>query len=216
MRKEELQKMLDPKGFDEWAGTYDQTVAESEEQNEYPFAGYRQMLREIERQIPKEKPSDILDIGFGTGVLTERLYEKGHRIVGIDFSAEMVRTAKAKMPAGIFLQHDFKYGLPKELAASKFDYVISTYALHHLTDTEKVHFMVEILEHLNPDGMMLMGDISFLNEEAIAACRRRAGIKWDESEHYFVYETLKRVLPAGSSYRQVSFCAGLLQISRVD
>ena len=54
--------MLDPKGFDEWAGTYDQTVAESEEQNEYPFAGYRQMLREIERQIPKEKPSDILEM----------------------------------------------------------------------------------------------------------------------------------------------------------
>ena len=36
--------MLDNKGFDLWADGYDKTVGVSDEENAYPFAGYKDVL----------------------------------------------------------------------------------------------------------------------------------------------------------------------------
>ena len=36
--------MLDNKGFDLWADGYDKTVGVSDEENTYPFAGYKDVL----------------------------------------------------------------------------------------------------------------------------------------------------------------------------
>ena len=36
--------MLDNKGFDLWADGYDKTVGISDEENCYPFAGYKEIL----------------------------------------------------------------------------------------------------------------------------------------------------------------------------
>lgn len=50
--------------------------------NEYPFAGYKKILNTIYNEVMQ------FDIGFGTGILTSKLYEKGHHIDGIDFSTD--------------------------------------------------------------------------------------------------------------------------------
>ena len=36
--------MLNSKGFDLWADDYDKSVGVSEEENRYPFAGYKRIL----------------------------------------------------------------------------------------------------------------------------------------------------------------------------
>lgn len=36
--------MLNNKGFDLWADSYDKTVGISDEENTYPFAGYKKVL----------------------------------------------------------------------------------------------------------------------------------------------------------------------------
>ena len=36
--------MLNNKGFDLWADSYDKTVGISDEENTYPFAGYKKFL----------------------------------------------------------------------------------------------------------------------------------------------------------------------------
>lgn len=43
----------------------------------------------------------MLDIGFGTGTLTFRLYEQGCRITGVHFSRRMIELAGEKMPGGL-------------------------------------------------------------------------------------------------------------------
>lgn len=43
--------MLDNKGFDLWADGYDEAVCLSEEENSYPFAGYKGVLAGIFREI---------------------------------------------------------------------------------------------------------------------------------------------------------------------
>ena len=65
--------MLSNKGFDLWADGYDKSVQLCEEADEYPFAGYRKVLNAIYSAIRMGKGKRILDIGFGTGVLSGRL-----------------------------------------------------------------------------------------------------------------------------------------------
>ena len=46
--------MLNNKGFDFWAGDYDKTVGISDEENTYPFAGYKKVLWFIFQTIMRE------------------------------------------------------------------------------------------------------------------------------------------------------------------
>lgn len=90
--------MLDNKGFDLWAVGYDRTVGVSDEESTYPFAGYKGVLGTIYRTVMKKPKAVVLDIGFGTGTLTAKLYENGFTIYGQDFSERMVELASEKMP----------------------------------------------------------------------------------------------------------------------
>ena len=50
--------MLNNKGFDLWADGYDKTVGVSDDENSYPFAGYKEVLGRIFQTI-MEKPDLI-------------------------------------------------------------------------------------------------------------------------------------------------------------
>ena len=126
--------MLDSKGFDLWAHGYDKSVNLSEENNEYPFAGYKDVLNYIYNHVRESSYSSVLDIGFGTGILTTQLYNEGYHITGIDFSRTMIDIAKSEMPEAILINWDFTRVLPVEIKNNKYDYIISTYAIHHLPD----------------------------------------------------------------------------------
>jgi len=103
--------MLDNKGFDLWADGYDKSVGVSDEGNAYPFAGYKDVLGTIYKIIMDKPNAVVLDIGFGTGTLTTKLYENGCTIYGQDFSARMIALASEKMPTAHLYQGDFTQGL---------------------------------------------------------------------------------------------------------
>ena len=71
--------MLNEKGFDQWAEDYEQSVALSDADDRYPFAGYRDILDTICRNVLSQGAKDVLDIGFGTGTLSAALYAQGWR-----------------------------------------------------------------------------------------------------------------------------------------
>ena len=75
--------MLNSKGFDEWAAGYDASVRHSHDAGEYPFAGYDAVLSLIEARVNSRPGADVLDLGFGTGMLTARLYAAGHPVAGV-------------------------------------------------------------------------------------------------------------------------------------
>ena len=64
--------MLNNTGFDLWADGYDKSVGLSDENDRYPFAGYRAMMNALYQRVLAQSGRDVLDIGFGTGVLTSR------------------------------------------------------------------------------------------------------------------------------------------------
>ncbi|MCE7004252.1 class I SAM-dependent methyltransferase [Kibdelosporangium philippinense] len=50
----------------------------------------------FESWLPAE-PSDILDVGCGTGSLTLLMTELGHRVTGVDLSPKMIEIARQKL-----------------------------------------------------------------------------------------------------------------------
>ena len=72
--------MLNSSGFDLWADGYDKSVQLSEEDDAYPFAGYRKVLGTIYRSIRESRGTKVLDMGLGTAVLAQRLYQDGYHL----------------------------------------------------------------------------------------------------------------------------------------
>ncbi len=205
--------MLDNKGFDKWAGEYDASIKRHSEG--YPFEGYYNVLSYVHGLIKESKETKILDVGVGTGLLTYELYKKGAQIYGIDFSEKMLELAEQKMPKGKFCCYDFKHGLPKELDGAKFDYIVSSYAIHHLNDEEKVNFILKLKGTLKENGKIIIEDISFKNHEDMLYCKNVSGNKWDNDEIYLVADKMvKRLNESGLMvrYAQISSCAGVLEI----
>lgn len=202
--------MLNQSGFDLWADDYDKNVRLSDEENAYPFAGYKRLLgRVYELVLQKERPA-VLDLGFGTGVLTAKLCEAGCRVCGQDFSARMVALAREKMPGALLVQGDFSQGLAPALRERRYDFILSTYAMHHLDRAAKLRLIRELLDRLDPGGELLIGDVAFPTQAAQEACRRAAGEEWDDEECYIVFDELKAVFPE-AEFEPISFCAGLLR-----
>ena len=204
--------MLNNTGFDLWADGYDKTVGLSDEADTYPFAGYRKILASIFRAVLEVPNAAVLDIGFGTGTLTARLYERGCSIYGQDFSSRMLELAAAKMPNAHLYQGDFSKGLAEPLRNRRYDFIIATYALHHLTDPQKVAFLSSLRGQLNEGGKLLIGDVAFKTRADLEQCRRDAGADWDPDEIYFVFDELKPFFPS-LSFQQVSRCAGIMSLA---
>ena len=205
--------MLNNTGFDLWADGYDRSVGLSDENGRYPFAGYRAMMNALFQRVLAQSGRDVLDIGFGTGVLTARLYAQGCRIYGQDFSARMIALAQARMPDAQLYQGDFSQGLVPELCARQYDAILATYSLHHLTDAQKIGFLRTLLPLLKQDGCLFIGDVAFRTREALEACRKSAGDAWDEDEIYFVYDELRPHFPV-LTFESFSHCTALLTLRR--
>lgn len=205
--------MLTNQGFNLWSDNYDQTVQVSEENNLYPFAGYKKILNTIFNEVMQEENSKVLDIGFGTGVLTSKLYENGHQIDGVDFSSKMISIAQSKMPNANLYEWDISVGLPPEILENKYDSIISTYTLHHLTDEEKISFITDLILLLKKDGNIFIGDISFETREKLDTCRQESIEYWDEDEYYFVYDEISSLLKVQCEFYPISHCGGVFIIS---
>ena len=204
--------MLNQTGFDLWADGYDKSVGLSDEENSYPFAGYKAVLGKIFQTILRKPNAVVLDVGFGTGTLAARLYENGCTIYGQDFSSRMIELASEKMPKAHLYQGDFTQGLVEPLLAQRYDFIVATYALHHLTDAQKVSFLGELRDRLNPSGQLLIGDVAFENRSRLEQCRKDAGGEWDDEEFYFVADELRKEFPT-LTFTGISSCAGIITLA---
>lgn len=209
--------MLNNKGFDEWAGTYDESV--NRLSKEYPFDGYYDILHKIYDLIENKSNSTILDVGFGTGFLTNKLYEAKSKIYGLDFSKGMIDIAQKKMPHAKFIKCDLNLGLPDEIKNVKFDYIISSYAIHHFTDDKKIDLIYDFTKHLNKNGKIIIADVAFETREDMAKCKEKSLDDWDNDEIYITYDTFKNLLlekGLKSKYNQISSCGGILSVASYE
>ena len=129
--------------------------------------GYSKTLNEIIRLAEINEELEILELGSGTGNLTSKI-KKCKNIVCVDLSKKMEDESKEKckhLENKKFIQSDFLDFLTKN--NSKFDLVISSYALHHLTDDEKVLFLQNAKSVLNKNGKIIIGDLMLSNRNEL-------------------------------------------------
>mgnify|MGYP000926331469 FL=1 len=205
--------MLDNKGFDVWAEEYDTSVKLSSEDSTYPFVGYNEIVNKIYDIVISKSNATVLDIGFGTGILTQKLYQYGCAVYGQDFSSKMIELASNKMPNANLYQGDFTKGIVKQLKQRSYDFIVATYSIHHLKEDEKVKFLHELLTLLDKDGMILIGDVMFETQEQLEKCREELLDKWDDDEFYCVVSDLTKEFP-NLQFERISFCSGIISLSK--
>ena len=209
-------KLLDAAGFDAWQAQYEADVAACEEAGDYPFAGYTELHDQIFDIVHAREGVTALDLGCGTGKLTARLLEAGHPVTGVDFSENMLAAARKNAPGAAFVQAELKE-VPEKLAGQTFDCIVAAYVLHHLPDGDKYALLTALKALLNPEGVIILGDVSFPDREGLEAVREAYEEDWDDSEFYLVREELEAALPQFDvDCIPISFCADVLILSPND
>ena len=205
---------MDASHFDNWAEDYENDVRESNQAESYPFAGYDRVLDRIACFVLAEPVGKILDLGTGSGTLASRLYDAGWEISAVDFSEEMLKQARERMPEASFLIADFSKALPKELNGQKFDFIVMTYAFHHIEYEKQVDFLRSLLPFLTENGKILLGDISFETKEDLENVKLQSDGVWDDEEFYPIIEELRAQLPdLHFEHEVISLCAAVMKLS---
>lgn len=97
----------------------------------------------------------ILDVGCGTGTVTQMLACSGFRSFGVDQSVEMLRIAESKRKG--YQAQATAQALP--FTNERFNLVITIATLHHLADHDLIdHAIDEMLRVVLPGGYLLIWD----------------------------------------------------------
>jgi SAM-dependent methyltransferase len=109
------------------------------------------MVREVVDALPV---GTALDAACGTGRLTAHLVDRGHRVIGVDASVDMVEQARRRLPSASFAVGDLQR-LP--VADASVDFVTNGLALTHVDALEPV--LAEFARVLRPGGHLVISDV---------------------------------------------------------
>ncbi|OPY37788.1 MAG: hypothetical protein A4E35_01070 [Methanoregula sp. PtaU1.Bin051] len=118
----------------------------------------QEMIRVALGFLPRNA-KNILELGCGTGILTERILIAcpGAGITGLDISEDMLDVAGKKPGlAGVrFITRDIRKSWPD----TGYDVIITSLCLHHLSGKERIRVAHRAARALNPGGLFICGDI---------------------------------------------------------
>lgn len=108
------------------------------------------LLELIANKLPPY--SEILDIGCGTGVPITKALAAQHKVVGVDFSEEQIKLARANVPEADFICRDIT---ESEFPPASFDGIVAFYTLFHLPREGQKDVISGIGKWLKPCGYLL-------------------------------------------------------------
>src|SRR5690625_4526761 len=147
--------------FDSQAEGYDQSL----KMHGYRFnvhENYDVALSEVVGRMQLEVGDTCLDIGIGTGNLGSQFLKQGIEVIGVDQSEKMLEVCKQKHPQ-IEVRNGHFLALP--LLDHHADGIVSSYALHHLRDDEKMLALKEMDRVLKPHGEICIADLMFIDND---------------------------------------------------
>lgn len=185
---------------DDEAAGYDADVAD---EGRAVRAGYAALLAWVTRTAAIAPGDRVLELGSGTGNLTRRL-RRCRELVCVDRSRAMEAAARAKLgdcPWRRFVCDDLLGVFERDLGL--FDAVVSTYAVHHLDDTEKAALFRGVRQALRPGGRAVFGDLMLApgtsRAKAVAAFSARGDDETAEAiagEFFWSLDETERMLEA--------------------
>ncbi|MGN0163281.1 MAG: class I SAM-dependent methyltransferase [Candidatus Ornithomonoglobus sp.] len=115
------------------------------------FSFVPQYGEEVTKLITKEKDSFVVDLGCGNGTLTEKLYNEGYRVIGVDASADMLALAKKEYPEIKFIQDNALSFKLKDKA----DVIFSNAVFHWIDKADQEKLIENISENLKTGGELV-------------------------------------------------------------
>jgi SAM-dependent methyltransferase len=130
-------------GYARWAPTYDG-----------PLRLFSIEEPPMQHRLDAWPTGEVLDAACGTGRYAVRLAERGHTVVGVDQSPDMLERARAKVPGGRFLEGGLTE-LP--LPDASVDAAVCALALVHVPEVGPA--VAELARVVRPGGRILLSDV---------------------------------------------------------
>lgn len=177
-RLREQRAWEDKWGFDTLAGIHDQLVQEDKRK----YKNYDEALDLIVKMVSPMRGERGLDIGTGTGNLSGRLMDAGAIMAGVDQSHEMLKESLRKFPdmetkLGNFLALPYLNG--------RFDFVVSSFAIHHLTNEQTLMAIQEMRRVLKSHGRICIAGLMSAGEDSRVPVEEESYILLTELIHMF-------------------------------
>ena len=123
--------------------------------------GYEEVLRRAADEIADVRPALVVDLGAGTGALTEAIlkHDRVGRVDAVDVDPEMLSQARIRLKRFgsrvRFCERSFDEPLPE------CDAVAASLALHHISKmADKVALYERIYRALRPGGIFVNADVT--------------------------------------------------------
>jgi ubiquinone/menaquinone biosynthesis C-methylase UbiE len=118
----------------------------------------RDLLVETSGAAPGQR---ILEIGCGTGAVTERLVHLGSRVTAVDCNAEMIERAQIRLASvgpGAVEWLERTAAEIDRLPAASFDAVVAAFSLSEMSQGERTFVLRQAFERLLPGGALAVAD----------------------------------------------------------
>ncbi|MBW2270608.1 MAG: class I SAM-dependent methyltransferase [Deltaproteobacteria bacterium] len=108
------------------------------------------------------RDAQVLEIGCGTGALTERLVAGGAQVTAVDQNPEMLERARARLAeVGVLDRVELVERTAAEsdaLPAASRDAVVASFALSEMSRDERRHLLRAARRVLRPGGVLVLAD----------------------------------------------------------
>jgi demethylmenaquinone methyltransferase/2-methoxy-6-polyprenyl-1,4-benzoquinol methylase len=136
------------------------------------LGGWERSLDALAEAALPSPGARVLEVGCGTGALTERLLERGARVVALDQSAEMLDRARARLggtdPERLVLEERTASEVDR-YEAGAFDGAAASFVLSEMSRSERRFVLTALARAVRPGGCVALVD------EVVP---RRAGQRW--------------------------------------
>lgn len=124
------------------------------------IVGRNKNFQKMLYQITKLPKGNVLEVGVGTGLLTEKLLRNKNitNLVLIESDSLFIKKFKEKFPKLTILR---KNALTFS-TIQKFDYIVMSLVYHHISDNKKNAFLKILCQNLNKNGKIVIGDVFIL------------------------------------------------------
>lgn len=196
-------KNIDDNVFDHKLGIFDIStdVQINEKNSDETFDTYNNIAKKYEEEygndlsdtpyidsfLEETDGKKILDIGCGTGTLSEYIANKGFNVDAIDFSEEMLKIARSKIKNVNFIQMDMRNVNIDE----KYNGIMLAYSLFHISKKEVKEVIPKYYDLLKENGTML---IILQEGEGEKYVDENLGIGLKKFVNYYSFEEIAEIL----------------------
>lgn len=139
--------------FDAIAGVYDSVFA--------PHVTQHYLNRRIDYVLRHAPGHSLLDVGAGTGLIAERLSDRGFRVVALDPFPRMLEQLRRRRPR---VETVVATGDDLPFADDTFDLTFSVAVMHHIAEPDRVRRTIaEMVRVTRRGGKILIWDHNPLN-----------------------------------------------------